>query len=239
MASTQWAMAMADNSIPQYPYMFDPSQFTNKFSNYQGVALPWPSQYQGTPTDAQGNPIQSYLAAEAANAAMPPSTTLNSAPRNQNMGQWAINNAMLSSQYGNPKSGVPVDSVLNQMSQNNAAYGVGRQGMGPIEAARLYQIQNSGYPGTQGPMTGTGGTPGATAGGGGGGIDMGQAYLNALSNPGHVTTPGATVPQSAPPSGQSNVLQQFLQGWQNKGSPTTGAGNYNNAGFFNALKGNV
>lgn len=67
--------------------------------------------------------------------------------------------------------------------------------------------------------------------------DMNQAYLTALSNPGKVVTGGATVPQAPQPTGQSGVLQQFLANWQNKGSPTTGAGNYNNAGFFNALRG--
>ena len=69
--------------------------------------------------------------------------------------------------------------------------------------------------------------------------DMNQAYLDALANPGKVTTPGATVAQSAPPSNQSGVLQQFLANWKNQGSPTQGAGNYNNSGFFNALKGMV
>ena len=68
---------------------------------------------------------------------------------------------------------------------------------------------------------------------------MGQAYLQALQNPGHVSTPGANVPQAAPPSNQSGVLQQFLSNWQNGGGNTQGAGNYNNAGMFNALKGMV
>jgi hypothetical protein len=67
------------------------------------------------------------------------------------------------------------------------------------------------------------------------GPDMNAAYLAALSNPGHVTTPGATVPQAPTPSGQSGVLQQFLANWK----PTTGAGNYNNQGFYNALQGQV
>ena len=69
--------------------------------------------------------------------------------------------------------------------------------------------------------------------------DMNQAYLDALSNPGHVTTPGATVPQSAPPSNQSGVLQQFLANWNKGGGQTKGAGNYDNSGFFKALQGQV
>ena len=66
--------------------------------------------------------------------------------------------------------------------------------------------------------------------------DMNQAYLTALANPGHVTTPGATVAQSTPPSAQSGVLQQFLQNW---GGNSKGAGNYDNSGFINALRGMV
>jgi hypothetical protein len=68
---------------------------------------------------------------------------------------------------------------------------------------------------------------------------MSAAYLAALQNPGKVTTPGATVAQSAPPSAQSGVLQQFLQNWNQGGGQTQGAGNYNNKGFFNALQGMV
>lgn len=66
--------------------------------------------------------------------------------------------------------------------------------------------------------------------------DMGQAYLQALQNPGHVTTPGATVAQAAPPSNQSGVLQQFMQNW---GGNSKGAGNYDNSGFVNSLRGMV
>ena len=66
--------------------------------------------------------------------------------------------------------------------------------------------------------------------------DMGQAYLQALQNPGHVTTPGATVAQAAPPSNQSGVLQQFMQNW---GGNSKGAGNYDNSGFINSLRGMV
>lgn len=69
--------------------------------------------------------------------------------------------------------------------------------------------------------------------------DMNQAYLDALANPGKVTTPGATVAQSAPPSNQSGVLNQFLANWNKGGQQTQGAGNYNNRGFFDALQGQV
>ena len=42
--------------------------------------------------------------------------------------------------------------------------------------------------------------------------------------------------QSAPPSQQSNVLQNFLANWNGN---TKGAGNYDNSGFFGGLVGNV
>ena len=67
-------------------------------------------------------------------------------------------------------------------------------------------------------------------------IDMRQAYLDALSNPGKVTTPGAQMlPGTSPtgPQSQPSVLAQFLQ--QHPGGGTTGAGGYSNQSFFNTL----
>ena len=60
-------------------------------------------------------------------------------------------------------------------------------------------------------------------------IDMRQAYLDALSNPGKVTTPGAQMlPGTSPtgPQSQPSVLAQFLQ--QHPGGGTTGGGGYSN-----------
>jgi hypothetical protein len=57
-----------------------------------------------------------------------------------------------------------------------------------------------------------------------------QDAIALLSNPGKVTTPGATVPQYQIGQ-QPSVLQQFLAG--QKGG--TGAGNYSNQGFFDTL----
>ena len=67
-------------------------------------------------------------------------------------------------------------------------------------------------------------------------IDMRQAYLDALSNPGKVTTPGAQMlPGTSPtgPQSQPSVLAQFLQ--QHPGGGTTGGGGYSNQGFFSTL----
>ena len=65
---------------------------------------------------------------------------------------------------------------------------------------------------------------------------MRQAYLDALSNPGKVTTPGAQMlPGTSPtgPQSQPSVLAQFLQ--QHPGGGTTGGGGYSNQGFFSTL----
>jgi hypothetical protein len=60
-----------------------------------------------------------------------------------------------------------------------------------------------------------------------------QNALTMLSNPGHVTTPGATVPQSQPISNQPSVLDQFLQ--NQSGNKGGGAGGYSNQSFFDTL----
>ena len=62
---------------------------------------------------------------------------------------------------------------------------------------------------------------------------MRQAYLTALSNPGKVTTPGATVPQ-AQPLGTPSVLDSFMAAHPGGGGPA--AGNYSNKGFFDTLQ---
>ena len=234
---------MASNSnIQAYPFMFDPSQFSDPYSTYNKMALPFMGQYAGAPTDAHGNPIASYGQAQQAhdawNAANPapapaakaPGTTLNSAQQLYN--QMAAPSAM--NPTGNPAFGA-----------SEWGFGLGAQGAVDRNSP-AYQMDPSGA-GTGAGGAGTG-VPGTIGGGSAAApaapapsnpIDMNAAYLQALANPGKVTTPGATVPQSAPPSASSGVLQQFLQNWQNQGQPTTGAGNYNNKGFFDALQGMV
>jgi hypothetical protein len=66
--------------------------------------------------------------------------------------------------------------------------------------------------------------------------NMTQAYIAALQNPGHVTTPGATVAQAPSPSQQSNVLQNFVANWKPGVNP---AGNYNNKPIIDAMRENV
>jgi hypothetical protein len=237
---------MADNNpnISPYPLMFDPSQWSNKYSNYAGQSLsPYMGGMSGTPTDAHGNPIGSYeaflaqQAAPAQPAAAPAAaqgTTLNSSP---------LQPATVPQGLSQPGMGAP--SVQGGMQAWGAATPAQRAAAMPqavygttggnADKGSFGGLGPSGF--VQGSGVGGQGQAAAPAAPAAQAPDMGQAYLTALSNPGKVTTPGATVPQAALPSNQSGVLQQFLQNWQNKGSPTTGAGNYNNAGFFSALQG--
>ena len=227
---------MADNhDIPAYPYMFSADQFKNKYCPFAGQALPRPSQYQGVPTDALGNPIQSYQDAQAAHdawrPAQAPPVTLNTNPQQQKIFNttWApgAGGVNVGATKLNP------DFVRPQLSANMT--------MDDIAAATTAANPTANF--STGMMGGAGGAAGVQQAAGGGQqanpIDMNQAYLSALQNPGPIARPGATVPQAAPPSNQSGVLQQFLANWKNKGAPTQGAGNYNNQGFFNALQGQV
>ena len=230
---------MADDTANKaYPFMFDPSQYKNQYSPYAGVALPFMGGYNGGqtgPTDAHGNPIQSYQTAQTAHdawaaanpAQMAPSTSLNSNPSLPPKGSPA--RAMYDAGYGDwsqldpslGHSSIPQATGSDGMpaGQTNLGRGVtGTSWQGPGGGQGMPQQQAAPAAAPQNPY------------------DMGQAYLQALQNPGHVSTPGATVAQAAPPSNQSGVLQQFMQNW---GGNSKGAGNYDNSGFINSLRGMV
>jgi hypothetical protein len=257
---------MASNDIPAYPAMFDPSQLKNPYSPFAGKALPWPSQYAGMPTDAMGRPIQSYLDAQTAAQApqQAPPVSLNSVPAAAQSSPFP--QSMPGA--GAPVGGAPIAQPFGGLNreqwnaltpqQRSAAQGpmLQYQAAGAMMPSGGNQFVASGNnPSGSNPQAQTAvalsdsamsdwnrmqnqpqAAPQAAAPAG---PDMSQAYLNALANPGKVTTPGATVPQSPAPSNQSGVLQQFLQNWKAGGGQTQGAGNYNNAGFFNALQGQV
>lgn len=217
------------SDIPAYPMMFSPDQWLNKFSPFAGKAFPFPAQYQRTPTDAHGNPIQSYLDTQAAHDAWQPPAQAAPVTLNTNPG---LNGVALGMSPQDP-SGSFNTAMLNSMGRNlQPQQGGGRSsaGEGSIAGPALNDVvtmrgmlQNQNTAAAQPAAAPT--NP----------YDMNQAYLDALANPGRVQTPGANVPQSAPPSNQSGVLQQFLANW--KGGK--GAGNYDNSGFFNALRGQV
>lgn len=172
---------MADTpTFQSNPYgSFDPSQWTNPYSQFYGKALPWPSSYAGTPTNALGQPIQP-----------PPGMTLNSTPAQPQQAAPA------------QASGPPIGSPAHAMYQ--AGYGdwsqldpmLGRSSL-PQSAQQPQQAQPAAAAAPQAP-------------------NNWQQTLSMLANPGHVTTPGATVPQAPQGSAQPSpgVLQNFLANWQ-------------------------
>ena len=202
--------------------MMQPNKYINPA--YKDKPLPLPGFY-GTPTDAQGKPIQSFLDAQsqhdAWNAANPApaaqGTTLNSTPQHGvgalQPGQWDGSDGLAT---GTPTGGFQHATMPDGMpyGQTNLGRGVtGTSWQGP-GGGMAQPAQQSAPAAQQNP------------------IDMRQAYLDALSNPGKVTTPGATVPQASP-LGSPSVMNSFLAA--NPGGGGAGAGGYNNSGFFNTL----
>jgi hypothetical protein len=188
---------MADTpTFDPNPYAnFDPSQWTNPYSNFYGRALPWPSSYAGAPTDAMGRPI-----------AAPPGMTLNSAPAQP--------------QPAAPQAGwgasAPGASAINP--SGNAALLAANWGAFPASGYNTSTpggylqalMANPVNQGLNGPQQGGQGGGQAAA------PNNWQQTLSMLANPGHVATPGATVPQAPPGGGQPSpgVLQNFLANWQ-------------------------
>ena len=225
-------MASTPTFTPNPYANFDPSQWSNPYSQFYGQALPWPSSYAGTPTNALGQPIQSPQAPQGmtlnstpaqpqAPAAAPASNPFANVqiPQGQNDAAYQPRGGLTPMQWqaltpqqrmaasvplGEVAAGVaatPSDSFV--ASHNNpsggAAPGAGSylQGLGATAFHQMQQQQ------PQAPAA----APGAP--------NAWQNTLSMLANPGRVTTPGATVPQS-PTSYQPNngVLQAFLQNWQ-------------------------
>ena len=218
----------------------DPFADAMNTSGYAGLIGPNPyleytgqipmAGYRGAPTDAAGNPIASFTQAQAqhdawnaANPAPAPvaGTTLNSTPQPQHgvsglqPGQWDGSDGLAT---GTPTSGVRMASQSNGMPQGwNQNSNNGGIFMTP-------QTQPGMTPQPQAPAAAAAPTNP---------VDMRQAYLDALSNPGKVTTPGAQMlPGTSPtgPQSQPSVLAQFLA--QHPGGGTTGGGGYSNQGFL-------
>ena len=167
------------------PYMFDPTQKSNQFSNYNNAALPFPPSFNGAPVNAAtGQPIQSFLNWQQQN---PGGMTINSTPAQpqqaapptngafspqqagrllSSTGQWG-----LTGQGGNGMGGVNNQAALDKFGQLTAGYGAQPQAA-PAAAQAAPQAGATG--------------PSAAA--------SWQAELGALANPGKVTTPGANVP---------------------------------------------
>ena len=226
----------------------DPFADAMNTSGYAGLIGPNPyleytgqipmAGYRGAPTDAMGNPIASFGQAQqahdawaAANPAPAPAagTTLNSTPQHGvgalQPGQWDGPDGLPA---GTPTS--PIRTALPVMSQTGGGPG---NTMAPNWQPSNYAATGQNY--TIMPKQG-GASQAAPAAAPQNPIDMRQAYLDALSNPGKVTTPGAQMlPGTSPtgPQSQPSVLAQFLQ--QHPGGGTTGGGGYSNQGFFSTL----
>ena len=214
---------MADASQLQLnPYaLFDPSQWSNPYSQFQNSALPGAS-YVGMPTNFAGQPIQPQPGMTINQTPTQPTPSPAATPAANNgafspeqamrvlqaTGQWG-----LSSPGGNGMGGVNNQAALDRMSQLTAGY----QPQAPAAA-----------PATPSPVANSARlTP--------------QQYMALRANPGPVPTYGATVPASASsaqptssgPGGQG-VLQQFLANWKPAAS---GVGSGFQQGFSHALKG--
>jgi hypothetical protein len=239
-------MADDSSSITQ-PNAYSPfamSQWTNPYSNFYGKALPWPSSYAGTPTNALGQPI-----------AQPPGMTLNStpqqppqAPQSNNLassyqgmtpGQQQALQSMMGVTAGIPagywNSGPGAAQIAGQTGASAGPMvnflGTGAQSLAGVDARQAAQTGTNPalYPQMAGgqaaqPQAGAAAAP-----------NNWQQTLGMLANPGHVTTPGATVPQAQNSTAvQPGVLQNFLSNWQPQQS---GAGSGFTQNFNSILRG--
>lgn len=193
-------------SVPTFapnPYAnFDPSQWSDPYSQFQSSALPWPSSYVGWPTNALGQPIQA-----------PPGMTLNSQPAAAAPAPTPFSAGAPTFYAGRP--GQPNYQTSQQWSPSQfllGAPGVSQAQARQNQQAETNYLQGLGPSGTTGGGSGVSPLPAQAANPAG---LTSQQYLSLLAHPGNVATPGATVPQASPGWQPSNgVLQQFLQNWR-------------------------
>lgn len=210
MADELWGTHLTDMWMTN-PYMFDPTQQSNQFSQYNNQRIPYPGSYSGVPTDAQGRPIQSFQQWQQQN---PGGVSLNATPQQpqapSQISPYSIAPGNSAIDAGNMSAGL---KAMNSMipTGNNSFMA------GPGTPPGYWQAQSP--QGAQAAQA----APQAAAP-----PNNWQAALNALSNPGRVTTPGATVPlqQGSQPAG--GVNQAWLQG--------IGSGQGMNQNFVNALR---
>ena len=156
---------------PQNPdALFSPDQWLNQFSNYNNAALPWPSSYSGTPTNAMGQPIQP-----------PPGTTLNSAPASPAPAAPAP-----SATSWNPTMGLQALANMSGKPVQSSAGGVMPTGQNTGLDHPQYIPSSYVYPQAAAPQA----APQAAAPTA---PNNWQNTMAMLANPGKVTTPGATL----------------------------------------------
>jgi hypothetical protein len=212
-------MVAKTTSNPQNAYAnFDPTQWSNAYSNFNNAALPWPASYVGMPNDAMGNPIQP-----------PAGLTLNSspgpapaaAPAAQAGGDWTDPRGaawgFASTMGGQPGRYVRTSAGGQLPSGEN--YGSSTPTNVPAQYQFIPQQQQAAPPPQPTQQPGT--------------MDINSA-LSMLANPGKVNTPGATVAQQPIAAPNQQGLQSFLANWKPaQGGPGAGF----QQGFSNALKG--
>jgi hypothetical protein len=210
------------------PYMFEPSQLSNQFSNYNDQAMPWPPTYNtgaGGPVNAAtGQPIQSFQQWQQQN---PGGMSLNATPaapaapqqqatQNPSATDYSTSNPALANWY----KGHPPGSQMTAGGQLPSGQNYGSAvpvNVPPTMMPGIYgQAQAAAPQQAVGPQAS--GAP-----------NNWQAAINALANPGKVTTPGATVPLQSGTQPAGGVNQAWLQG--------IGSGQGMNQNFVNALRG--
>jgi|SRR5215472_7683205 len=211
------------------PWMFDPTQKSNQFSNYNNAPLPYPPTYNGVPVNAAtGQPIQSYLDWQKAN---PGGVTLNQTPStpapapSPDLQQMMMRNMANAAGQGTQGMGV---SPYGYFSQAGGPQGISGGGRGVAQPGAVW---------TPTPQPRPQAAPAPSAPQAGAAPNNWQAAINALANPGKVTTPGVQVPQGGAggwgfqPSG--GVNQAFLnqRGYGPGGTPQQGL----NPNFMSAL----
>jgi hypothetical protein len=187
----------------------------NPYLQYQGQ-IPM-AGFTGTPTDAEGRPIQSYLNALAQQPT--PGTTLNTSPP-------------AAPQAVAPRSG---GTSLGGGMNYQGATGQPGNYMAPQFGPAMQSFM-AGGPSLWG--TPQGGSPAAApqaAAAQPQGPNLRQAYLDALANPGPLPQYGAVMQPGAAQTGapQPSVLNQFLAAHPSGGTAVPGG--YSNTGFFNTL----
>ena len=191
------------------PTMFDPTQQSNQFSNFNNAALPWPPTYnpglQGGPVNAAtGQPIQSYQQW-----------------KQQNPGGLSINSTPAAPAAPQPQVPQYIYAPGGQISGGATARNMGVSdgnvpGQYIVNPAYAQQQQAAPQPQPQ-PQPQASGPP-----------NNWQAAINSLANPGNPTTMGANVPMQTGSQPAGGVNQAFLQ--------QAGAGQGMNQNFLNALR---
>jgi hypothetical protein len=180
-------LAALTNTWMTNPYMFDPSQLSNQFSQYNNAALPWPPTYNTGPAGgpvnaATGQPIQSFQQWQAANPAGMSLNNTPAAPAPQQQPQAApIRMATM-------PDGMPP-------GQTSLGRGVIGQSWQPQQQQFQPQPQQAAAPQAQAPTA----------------PNNWQAAINALANPGNPVTMGANVPMVSGSQPAGGVNAAFLQ----------------------------